>query len=148
MPLLKSLNLLLKECYHEPYYRSVVFSSSVANCFWAVVIFCFFYFKGMVMTKNEALQMALEMIEFNTHERRHVRWAIKEALCEQPSIAQSIRDAAVNWPQNIGGVEHGILDSFLDWSVPRWWVIINKSTDIEEKYQARTFMLLVAEALE
>jgi hypothetical protein len=32
------------------------------------------------MTKDEALKLALEYIETNAHERRHVRWAIKEAL--------------------------------------------------------------------
>ena len=34
------------------------------------------------MTKDEALQMCLEYIETNAHERRCVRWAIKEALDE------------------------------------------------------------------
>ena len=34
------------------------------------------------MTKDEALQMCLEYIETNAHERRHVRWAIKVALAE------------------------------------------------------------------
>ena len=34
------------------------------------------------MTKDEALEMCLEYIETNAHERRHVRWAIKEALDE------------------------------------------------------------------
>jgi|LakMenE18May11ns_1017448.scaffolds.fasta_scaffold9401651_2 hypothetical protein len=35
------------------------------------------------MTKErEALKLALEYIETNAHERRHVRWAIKEALAE------------------------------------------------------------------
>ena len=34
------------------------------------------------MTKDEALKMCLEYIETNAHERRHVRWAIKEALAE------------------------------------------------------------------
>jgi hypothetical protein len=43
--------------------------------------------KGTSMTKDEALKMALEYIETNAHERRHVRWAIKEAL-EQPDIIQ------------------------------------------------------------
>jgi hypothetical protein len=43
--------------------------------------------KGTSMTKYEALKMALEYIETNAHERRHVRWAIKEAL-EQPDIIQ------------------------------------------------------------
>ena len=34
------------------------------------------------MTKEEALQMCLEYIETNAHERRCVRWAIKDALAE------------------------------------------------------------------
>jgi hypothetical protein len=35
------------------------------------------------MTKEtEALKLALEYIETNAHERRHVRWAIKEALAQ------------------------------------------------------------------
>ena len=34
------------------------------------------------MTKDKALQMCLEYIETNAHERRHVRWAIKEALAQ------------------------------------------------------------------
>ena len=34
------------------------------------------------MTKDEALKMCLEYIETNAHERRHVRWAIKEALAQ------------------------------------------------------------------
>jgi len=34
------------------------------------------------MTKDEALKLALEYIETNAHERRHVRWAIKEALAQ------------------------------------------------------------------
>ena len=32
------------------------------------------------MDKDEALKMCLEYIETNAHERRHVRWAIKDAL--------------------------------------------------------------------
>jgi hypothetical protein len=41
------------------------------------------------MTKDEALQMCLEYIETDAHERRHVRWAIKEALAqEQEPVAQ------------------------------------------------------------
>ena len=34
------------------------------------------------MTKDETLQMCLEYIETNAHERRHVRWAIKVALAQ------------------------------------------------------------------
>jgi len=36
------------------------------------------------MTDREALKLALEYIETNAHERRHVRWAIKEALAQPP----------------------------------------------------------------
>jgi hypothetical protein len=35
------------------------------------------------MTKDEALKLALEYIETNAHERRHVRWAIKDALAQR-----------------------------------------------------------------
>ena len=44
------------------------------------------------MTKDEALQMCLEYIETNAHERRCVRWAIKEALAqpEQEPVARVI----------------------------------------------------------
>ena len=44
------------------------------------------------MTKDEALQMCLEYIETNAHERRHVRWAIKDALAqpEQEPVARVI----------------------------------------------------------
>jgi len=64
------------------------------------------------------------------------------------SIAQAIRDAAVNWPQNIAFVEHGILDAFQEWDAPHWWTTLINNPDIQAKNQARTFMLLVAEALE
>jgi hypothetical protein len=41
---------------------------------------------------QEALKLALEYIETNAHERRHVRWAIKEALAqpEQEPVARVI----------------------------------------------------------
>lgn len=39
------------------------------------------------MTKDEALQMCLEYIETNAHERRCVRWAIKDALA-QPELCK------------------------------------------------------------
>ena len=42
------------------------------------------------MTKDEALQMCLEYIETNAHERKYVRHAIKEALAqpEQEPVAK------------------------------------------------------------
>ena len=50
------------------------------------------------MTKDEALQMCLEYIETNAHERRHVRWAIKEALAqpEQESTNWHVIDPTGN----------------------------------------------------
>ena len=42
----------------------------------------FLFVQGELMTKDEALQMCLEYIETNAHERRCVRWAIKDALAE------------------------------------------------------------------
>jgi len=70
------------------------------------------------------------------------------------SIAQSIRDAAINWPQYLGDVECNILHSFCgEWARSGF-----KNSNIqsylsgfygeEGKVKARTFMLLVAEALE
>ena len=43
------------------------------------------------MTKDEALQMCLEYIETDAHERRHVRWAIKEALAQEKAL-QALHD--------------------------------------------------------
>ena len=50
------------------------------------------------MTKDEALQMCLEYIETNAHERRHVRWAIKDALAqpEQESTNWHVIDPTGN----------------------------------------------------
>jgi hypothetical protein len=62
-----------------------------------------------------------------------------EANQKQNSIAQAIRDAAVNWPHFLGDVENGILDAFF--ASRDYW---KGATDV----QKRTFMLLVAEALE
>jgi len=41
------------------------------------------------MTKEEALQMCLEYIETNAHERRCVRWAIKDALAQPDTVQVS-----------------------------------------------------------
>ena len=63
------------------------------------------------MTKDEALQMCLEYIETNAHERRHVRWAIKEALAqpEQEPVARVIDngtpEGATEWIPFINRVE-------------------------------------------
>lgn len=63
------------------------------------------------------------------------------------SIAQSIRNAAINWPQYVGDVERQILDAFCFMDGFRFRDDLMHG-NTKEKYQARTFMLLVAEALE
>jgi hypothetical protein len=64
------------------------------------------------------------------------------------SIAQAIRDAAVNWPpQHLGNVECQIIDAFTStYEHARWRP--NSVMFAESVTKARTFMLLVAEALE
>jgi hypothetical protein len=61
----------------------------------------------------------------------------------QPTIAETIREAAINWPVFLGDVECGILDAFAgdNWSHKPWF-------EEETQIQNRTFMLIVAEALE
>lgn len=49
------------------------------------------------MTKDEALQMCLEYIETDAHERRHVRWAIKEALSADIEPVNYEKLAALGW---------------------------------------------------
>ena len=48
------------------------------------------------MTKDEALQMCLEYIETDAHERRYVRWAINEALAQPAQEPVAIE----YWVQN------------------------------------------------
>jgi cyclopropane fatty-acyl-phospholipid synthase-like methyltransferase len=43
------------------------------------------------MTKDEALQMCLEYIETDAHERRHVRWAIKDAMAQPELMHPELR---------------------------------------------------------
>jgi hypothetical protein len=49
------------------------------------------------MIKDEALQMCLEYIETDAHERRHVRWAIKEALSADIEPVNYEKLAALGW---------------------------------------------------
>lgn len=69
------------------------------------------------------------------------------------SIAQSIRNAAINWPQYLGDVECAIIESFSDSHYGNGkcslvtaldYPFINEATTL----RYRTFMLFVAEALE
>lgn len=112
----------------------------------------------MMMTNNEARDILMH----------HNRWrrgagidmqhpqaigiAI-DTICEPPSIAQSIRDAAINWPQYLGDVECGIVESFYDRHYGQGACSILAALGhpscpqyLQNKY--RTFMLFVAEALE
>lgn len=63
------------------------------------------------------------------------------------SIAQSIRNAAINWPQYLGDVECSVVSAFCYWSEWESAIIYKEASD-DELIQARTFMLLAAEALE
>lgn len=68
-----------------------------------------------------------------------------DAICEPSSIAQSIRNAAINWPQYLGDVECGVLSAFCYWDE---WEYALHYGEKHDKINVRTFMLLVAEALE
>jgi hypothetical protein len=71
----------------------------------------------MTPLQREALQMCLEYIETDAHERRHVRWKIQEALAEpateefsavQPAAQPQQKPvAAVAWQQ---GYDQGVAD--------------------------------------
>ena len=81
------------------------------------------------MTKDEALKLALEYIETNAHERRHVRWAIKEALAqpEQEPVARVIDngtpEGATEWIPFTNRVEPLKTGDFLYTTPPqRPWV--------------------------
>jgi hypothetical protein len=70
------------------------------------------------------------------------------------SMAQAIRNAAVNWPKYLGDVECAILHSFCgEWAYSgsgynTMRAYLSGMYGDEGKIKARTFMLLVAEALE
>jgi hypothetical protein len=51
----------------------------------------------MTHTKDEALQMCLEYIETDAHERKYVRHAIKQALAAQPAPVQPVKPSL--WEQ-------------------------------------------------
>ena len=77
-------------------------------------------------------------------------WAMLLETREQsPTISQSIRDAAVNWPQFLGDVECCIIESFcIDSREAFYFKDGLRFGTVKEKNQSRTFMLLVVEALE
>jgi len=68
------------------------------------------------------------------------------------TIAQEIRNAAINWPQFIGDVECDVAQAFDDVPYNRIHTYLTSAPDDGcwkgYEYQARIFMLLVAEALE
>ena len=75
------------------------------------------------------------------------------ARMKRSSIAQSIRDAAINWPSDfLGNVECEIIEAFTDVSDEENWAYWMQCSGFKwatkEVLQSRTFMLLVAEALE
>jgi hypothetical protein len=65
------------------------------------------------MTKDEALKLALEYIETNAHERRHVRWAIKEALAQPVQDKyQWLVDNSAKWSWNPSNAYKGKVSGF------------------------------------
>jgi hypothetical protein len=64
----------------------------------------------------------------------------------QLTIAETIREAAINWPQFLGDVECDVLGVF--GRGDEYWVFFLNHWNQDHQFQARTFMLLVAEALE
>ena len=66
----------------------------------------------MKITKDEALEMCLEYIVTNSLERRHVRWAIKEALAqpERTWVGLTIEDKKEYIAQDFGGSRTDAMD--------------------------------------
>ena len=55
----------------------------------------------MTHTKDEALQMCLEYIETDAHERKYVRHAIKQALAAQPAVQEPVELVQIeHWRQD------------------------------------------------
>jgi hypothetical protein len=92
---------------------------------------------GIDMTKtiDAALKLALEYIETNAHERRHVRWAIKEALaqpvqeptcpeCKAAVLYECVACSSNNYPPaaqpeqepvgQVGEDKHGLVGDIYD----------------------------------
>jgi hypothetical protein len=71
------------------------------------------------MTKDEALQMCLEYIETDAHERRHVRWAIKEALAQTEQPPQRTWHGLTDkqTTQAIKSMPKGIKGWMIDWDL-------------------------------
>lgn len=78
------------------------------------------------MTKDEALQMCLEYIETNAHERRCVRWAIKDALAEPVQDAQ---------PQSkwVGLTKEEIVQIDMRYHHDTWQLIKEAEAKLKEK---------------
>lgn len=98
------------------------------------------------MTKQEARKIAtamnawrrdLDCIMSMPHTATEFGLAI-DLLTQPSTIAENIRNAAINWPQFLGGVECHILYAFAS---------VFELSDFES-IEDRTFMLFVAEALE
>ena len=88
------------------------------------------------MTKDEALQMCLEYIETNAHERRCVRWAIKEALA-QPEQSEQEHVAWEQFHEHMAG-------SFYKPPPQRPWVGLTKEeiVQIDMRYHHDTWQLI------
>lgn len=66
---------------------------------------------------------------------------------QRSELAQSVYDSAINWPTYVGDVECLILDAFDD-EQAQWANNAHYYCSLKEELQTRTFLLLVAEALD
>ena len=106
-----------------------------------------------MMTKDEARQVIrLAHAPHASAGQLSTYTSAAKTLAEPPSIAQAIRDAAINWPQYLGGVECSIMAAFAYEGERDDCIFGLHMAGIawaeEETIQSRTYMLLVAEALE
>jgi len=103
------------------------------------------------MTKDEALKLALEYIETNAHERRHVRWAIKEALAQpvqkpeywnviDPSgnVVASETDAIRGWAR-IAGSYKPTVEGLLGFHEQGWRVLPKVNPHLPAQPEERNF---------
>ena len=100
------------------------------------------------MTKDEARQVIrLAHAPHASAGQLSTYTSAAKTLAEPPTIAQTIRDAAINWPVYLGDVECIIADGFDDWPA-NWAKTAHWGCSKEYEFQTRVFLLLVAEALE
>lgn len=102
-----------------------------------------------MMTKNEAREfIRLAHAPHTSTVPLSIYTLAAKTLSEPPAIAQSIRDVAVIWPDDMKDSYCKLCCSFLDHNEENIFLGFGVDPSNELWFQRRTFMLLVAEALE